>query len=285
MDFNHFLFRPFKKRRVMHTHNQALRKCCGCIHLRVGSAMACVIWMGLSLYFTIVSFQRQTFYSYLSDAPLIIFGVANLLLALVSFAALFAVYLDHWSHIRTAQHSIFICLFIVLVDGLINVILFITQRDDYIFWCINAGQGGFESIVNITEVNVRHDFYNCSRTWEDELKFGLLAIFMMIGFYVYWAMCFRSYRIKKAIIVSTMVGAPVDHVAIPSMPGGGGPPPPHLGGPHPHPPPMMPGGGMPMQPMGPGGPGGRNIIVLNNSKPSSKENNNKKSSPPPPYDS
>lgn len=101
---------------------------------------------------------------------------------------------------------------------------------------------------------------------------------------VYWAMCFRSYRIKKAIILSSILGAPVDHVAMPHR---GGPPPHHHhhhGPPPPGvPPPMMPGGSgaMPMHGMGPSG---RNIIVLNNSKPSHKDSS-KKVSPPPPYDS
>ncbi|KAI7857580.1 hypothetical protein BDC45DRAFT_16980 [Circinella umbellata] len=182
MDF--YLFRPYKKRRVMHTQHQALRKCCGCIHLRVGSALACVIWVGLSLYFSIVSFQTYSpFYSHLSSSPLIVFGVANLLLAIVSLLALGALYLDLLDYIRTAQHAIIVCLFIVLVDGLINVILFIVQRDDYISWCTDIGSDGLQPAVGDTRIRTEDDFYNCSRTWEDELKFGLMAILMMIGFY------------------------------------------------------------------------------------------------------
>ncbi|KAI9489291.1 hypothetical protein BDB00DRAFT_843740 [Zychaea mexicana] len=280
MDF--YLFRPYQKRRVTHTTNQALRKCCGCIHLRVGSAIACVIWVGLSLYFAIISFQDSSpFFSRLAHAPLIVFGVANLLFAIVALLALGALYRDLLGYIRTAQHAIVICIFIVLVDGFINTILFITQRGDYINWCISGGSRDFQPVIGDTSspISVERDFYNCSRTWEDELKFGLLSIFMMIGFYVYWAMCFRSYRIKKAIILSSMVGAPVDHVALPSRTGAGGPQPP-LGPPHPS---RMPhggvGGGMPMQRMGPNG--RPNIIVLNNSKPSCKETSSKTPSPPP----
>ena len=76
------------------------------------------------------------------------------------------------------------CLFIVLVDGLINAILFIVQRDDYIDWCTNIGLDGLQPAVGDTKIRTEDDFYNCSRTWEDELKFGLMAILMMIGFYV-----------------------------------------------------------------------------------------------------
>ncbi|KAI8145983.1 hypothetical protein BJV82DRAFT_31328 [Fennellomyces sp. T-0311] len=275
MDF--YLFRPYKKRKITHTSSQALRKCCGCIHLRVGSAIACVIWAGLSLYFAIISFQSKSpFYSYLTQAPLLVYGVANLLFSVVALLALGALYLDVWEYIRTAQHAIFTCIFIVLVDGVINVILFITERGEYIKWCVSGGSNNLQPVVDNTAVNVEHDFYNCSRTWEDELKFGLLSILMMIGFYIYWAMCFRSYRIKKAIILSSMVGAPIERHAVQSMAGGPGGPPPL--GPHP---PMMGGAAMPMQRMGANG--RPNIIVLNNQKPSGKDK--APSPPPPPYGS
>lgn len=78
--------------------------------------------------------------------------------------------------------------FIVLVDGFINVILFITNHDNYINWCINSTstelEGGLSNATTNAIVNLDQDFYNCHRTWEDELKFGLLATLMMIGFYV-----------------------------------------------------------------------------------------------------
>lgn len=85
----------------------------------------------------------------------------------------------------------FVGVFIVLVDGFVNVILFITQRDDYVTDCIGSASVQLNSTITnsnnntLTSVTTRlnQDIYNCHRTWEDELKFGLLSIIMMIGFY------------------------------------------------------------------------------------------------------
>ena len=131
-----FLLRPFRRTKIVHTRSQALRKCCGCIHLRVGCALACVFWavsligsflayishlekfiVGILIvsYIGLVStiqsyvniiFQHESslheftyfptiaFFSYMSsNAPFIIFGIANMILAIVSLFGLLALYL------------------------------------------------------------------------------------------------------------------------------------------------------------------------------------------------
>lgn len=134
-----FLLRPFRRTKIVHTRSQALRKCCGCIHLRVGCALSCVFW-AVSLYIrlsfsshlekhltvgifivsysSLVSaiqsyvnisiiptyiistshrllfFPTTAFFSYMpSSAPFIIFGIANMILAIVSLFGLLALYL------------------------------------------------------------------------------------------------------------------------------------------------------------------------------------------------
>lgn len=80
--------------------------------------------------------------------------------------------------------------FVILVDTLVNVIIFIVIQDDYKTWCIGSSSGalqtGVESALNsnATNINFSADFYNCQRTWEDELKFGMLSLIMMLIFYV-----------------------------------------------------------------------------------------------------
>jgi hypothetical protein len=80
--------------------------------------------------------------------------------------------------------------FVILVDTLVNVIIFIVIQDDYKSWCIGSSSGalqtGVESALNsnATNINFSADFYNCQRTWEDELKFGMLSLIMMMIFYV-----------------------------------------------------------------------------------------------------
>ncbi|ORY97912.1 hypothetical protein BCR43DRAFT_490545 [Syncephalastrum racemosum] len=268
MDF--YLFQPHRKTRVSHTGHQALRKCCGCIHLRVGSAIACIVWAALSFYFAITSFQSKSpFYSHLDTAAILVFGVCNLIHAVISLGCLGALYLDRWEFIRSASHSVFVGVFLVLVDGLINAILFITRRSEYTQWCIDSTSNQLGNSINNTSLASSQDFYNCNRTWQDELKFGLMAILMMIAFYVYWALCFYSYYIKKYCILLRM------GVFDPMMP----PPPMPPGMMPPVPPPGVPpgmGGMMPPPPPGPPMPGGRrNIIVLNNEKPSNKKTKQK----------
>lgn len=139
---DYYLFQPYRKPRVNHTANQSLRKCCGCIHLRFGSAVACVIWaVSNSASYTDVAhfhfsfakpvtlkkrvyrctlqaylskalvvskrkrerevkkanksltFRYTAFYSFLSQAPLLVFGVTNLILSVVAVGGLVALYL------------------------------------------------------------------------------------------------------------------------------------------------------------------------------------------------
>jgi hypothetical protein len=78
----------------------------------------------------------------------------------------------------------------------VNTILFIVRRDGYVQWCINSISANLDStlfhdqqiplIVNGTQnFNTgMADFYNCNRTWEDELKFSVLSTIVMIFVYV-----------------------------------------------------------------------------------------------------
>ncbi|KAI7881253.1 hypothetical protein K492DRAFT_206956 [Lichtheimia hyalospora FSU 10163] len=271
-----FLLRPFRRTKIVHTRSQALRKCCGCIHLRVGCALACVFWAAFSLYLTSVSFQPASpFFSYMSsNAPFIIFGIANMILAIVSLFGLLALYLDVYNYILTVSHGVVVGTAIVIIDAIINTILFITMRGDYINWCIDSASGRFIDATHTGDLNTmaqQQDFYNCDRSWQDELKFGVLAL-MMIG---YWAMCFRSFRIKRAVYLSHIMGVSIDprHVPPPMGPPMGGPMGPMRGVPPPPPPPP------PM--MDPRSAGHPHVIVLNNIKSSSHTKND--SPPPPPY--
>ncbi|KAI7875104.1 hypothetical protein K492DRAFT_168470 [Lichtheimia hyalospora FSU 10163] len=277
----------FQHPKFVHTKHQSLRKCCGCVHLRVGAGITCAFWAGLSLYFAVISFQNSSpFYSYMEQAALVVYGVVNLVLAMIGMLGLGAVYLDVYSYVRTTSHVIMVAVAAVLVDSLINAIIFMTLRSSYNAWCIDNASNRFHTAVNSTAADMLdQDFYNCDRAWQDELKFGLLSFMMMTTFYasVYWAACFRSYRIKKAIRLSQIMGIPIDHhVPLPQHQmsqiqggpllddpnmimarGGGGvgaPPPPTganvTGMNTAPPPPPPPGGNRP------------NIIVLNNERPS-----------------
>ncbi|KAI7883632.1 hypothetical protein K492DRAFT_205293 [Lichtheimia hyalospora FSU 10163] len=239
---------PQFRNRFIHTRYQALRKCCGCIHLRVGAGISCLIWMGLSMYFAILSFQNKS-----RNAPLIVYGVVNLLLALNGFFGMLALFRNRWFYVRLFSHATWTVLFMVLVDGFANAIYFITQRDQFMSWCINSAADTLNNAANVTGTSLRgNDYYNCDRLFQAEIKFGLFSTVLMIVLYVYWGACIYSFSHKQGASAVTGQRLAAEMGMMPP-PGTAGVPPP------------------PMHPIGGGGPGRSNIIVLNNEKPQSKK--------------
>ncbi|KAI8068629.1 hypothetical protein BC940DRAFT_298649 [Gongronella butleri] len=197
-------FRLGTKRRYLHTTSPVLRKCCGCIHLRAGSMITCFVWMGLSMYFAVVSFQHKSpFFSYMSDAGILVFGTCNLFFAIMAGYAAFTLFHNQFRYIEQVALWMLLAVAIVLIDTTVNVVIFIVIRSDYEAWCVGSAyqylEQGVEVALNTNNTNINFftDFYNCNRTWEDELKFSILCCVMMIVFYIYWAICFYSYSMKK----------------------------------------------------------------------------------------
>ncbi|KAI9029588.1 hypothetical protein CLU79DRAFT_696184 [Phycomyces nitens] len=182
----------YRPQRQAHIRYPSLVKCCGCIHLRTGAGFAGLVWAGLSMYFAVLSFQNKSpFYSYLLQAPLLVFGVANLILSCVGLGLLFAVYVNRWHAIRTASSAVFVSTFMVAGDAIANAILFIATKPSYIDWCISSSSGPLDNGVNnalngtlTTSFGFQAaDYYNCSKTWENELKFGILSTIMLTTLY------------------------------------------------------------------------------------------------------
>ncbi|KAG2217500.1 hypothetical protein INT45_012618 [Circinella minor] len=182
---------PHIKNQFVHTKHQALRKCCGCIHLRVGATLSCLVWIGLSLYFSILSFQEYSpFFSYMDSGPLYVFAVASLVLVIVGFVGLFVLFRNRWEYIRLFSRLLWTALLFFLIDGLANACYFITQRESFMTWCIKmtgenlAGQVAQKNRTLVEEFDyIGYDYYNCQRLYEDESKFGLISIFLMIVLY------------------------------------------------------------------------------------------------------
>ncbi|KAG0169313.1 hypothetical protein DFQ28_001150 [Apophysomyces sp. BC1034] len=165
-------------------------------------------------------------------------------------------------YIRTLSHAIWVSIFLVLVDGFINVILFITVRGDYQDWCVASASTTINNNVQSSFPNssvpfnfARSDFYNCDKLWQDEFKFSFIAILLMIVLYVYWAACIHSLSHKMYCVELTKMrlasgdyqGGPMGPAPVMGMP------------PNPIPPVVPP----PPPPMA----NRPNIIVLNNEKP------------------
>ncbi|ORX44964.1 hypothetical protein DM01DRAFT_1386759 [Hesseltinella vesiculosa] len=197
-------FRLGSRRRYLHTYSPVLRKCCGCIHLRAGAMIMCFVWMGLSMYFAAISFQHKSpFFSFMSDAAMLIFGTINLFFACLAGYAAFTIFHNQIYFIQQVTIWVTLGVLTVVIDTIVNVVIFIVIRSSYLDWCIGSAYESLEQGVsqalgnNTTNINFFTDFYNCDRTWEDELKFAILCAVMMTLFYGYWALCFYSYYRKK----------------------------------------------------------------------------------------
>lgn len=244
-------------------------KCCGCISLRFGGWMICLIWAAFSMYLAVLSFQNSSlFYSYLPQAAITVYGVVNLILSLVSVGGLIILIVDVGRHVRTFSHAIFVCVFLVLVDGFINIILFITNQSNFNNWCVTTSSQTIIQNVNASGANTtlsgfdftNGDFYNCHNLWQDELKFGIIFYILMFAFYVYWALCIYSFSLVRR---SYHTSADLRDANIPMGPGGAVAMPP---------PAMINNGGV----AGAGPfPNDRSVIVLNNHKPRSKSTKKK----------
>ncbi|KAI9033983.1 hypothetical protein CLU79DRAFT_830331 [Phycomyces nitens] len=200
------LFRPHSQRRYVQSNQRALKKCCGCIHLRTGACISCVLWAGFSLYFAILSFQNKSpFFSYLPNGPIMAYGITNLVLALVSLWGLFAIFYDEPNFLRPFSHATWVGVMAVLIDGFVNVIIFITIHSDYQYWCIIDSGNSLITKFNAASITLTIpteirtlDLYNCGKLWDNEVKFSFIVNVFMIVIYVYWAACIHSLSHKRA---------------------------------------------------------------------------------------
>lgn len=89
-------------------------------------------------------------------------------------------------YVKGLSHAILVSVFIVLVDSFINVILFITNKEDYYNWCIRTASNALLSSLNTSTIQIdgSRDYYNCHNLWQDELKFGIIFYILMFAFYV-----------------------------------------------------------------------------------------------------
>lgn len=81
----------------------------------------------------------------------------------------------------------------------INTILFIVQKDTYVEWCITTASSPLNNqLLSANQGEQQQfnfaikDFYNCNRTWEDELKFTILCAALIIVLYVSHTLFFMS---------------------------------------------------------------------------------------------
>ncbi|ORX60480.1 hypothetical protein DM01DRAFT_1404739 [Hesseltinella vesiculosa] len=195
---------PHERKRVIHGLHSYTRKWCACMSLRGGSTLSCLIWMALNLYPCILAFQgRSPIFSHIDSTALTIQGVVCLIFTLIAAYCLFALFVNQPGMLGVAHRSMWCIVVVFLVDFFVNIVLYGVQQDQFQDWCVgksrsaisNEIQGNASTIV-FTPHYGGSDLYNCTRLWQDEVKFSVI-IFLMVSFcYVYWATCLWSYEQK-----------------------------------------------------------------------------------------
>lgn len=90
----------------------------------------------------------------------------------------------------------------LITDMVINIIIFIVKRPQYVQWCIDANSNQLNAVLQDTQISTApiggfdttvNDFYNCNRSWEDELKFSILSWVLLTTVYVSFIILNASY--------------------------------------------------------------------------------------------
>ncbi|KAF7720869.1 hypothetical protein EC973_005890 [Apophysomyces ossiformis] len=101
----------------------------------------------------------------------------------------------------------------VLIDNLVNFVLFSVNQPAFQNWCIQLSFHDFEndfrqSNHSSTSVNPNIDYYNCDRLFQDEVKWSLVCVAVMFLVYIHWTLVITSfvggafYRVPPPMIAS-----------------------------------------------------------------------------------
>ncbi|KAI8062170.1 hypothetical protein BC940DRAFT_309308, partial [Gongronella butleri] len=187
------------------------RKFCGIMSLRAGCACACLVWIGIGLYGSILAFQyKSPIFSYISSGALIAQGVICLLLVIAAGVALAGLYGESMVILNHAHRYIWLMVIAFLIDFLVTIVIFGIEQQDNSNWCYDesynhvddqAAANGNTTVVTYT-VPGNVDFYNCSKIWQDELKFAIALMVIFLIFFVCSSLCpppdvYRSSKEKQ----------------------------------------------------------------------------------------
>ncbi|KAL0079971.1 hypothetical protein F4703DRAFT_1871935 [Phycomyces blakesleeanus] len=200
--------------RMIHAKHAYTRKFCGCMSLRGGSGLACVFWLGINLYFSVLSFQyRSPLFSYLNHTALLIQAIICLIFAFASLIGLFSLFVNKPAVLRQSHRFIWMINILFIIDLFVNIILFGVQWPQFSSWCVSRSREILDDTITVDYSNgdnftatylpnvVGSDLYNCNKLWQDELKFGISIYVMIVLCYIYWALCLWSYTQKQMIVL------------------------------------------------------------------------------------
>ncbi|KAI9347852.1 hypothetical protein BD770DRAFT_166632 [Pilaira anomala] len=199
---------------------------CGCLDISYGGPIVCFFWMLVNMYGCVLSFRNKSpVYSYLNHACLVIQGVVCLLFALSAFLSMYSFSSNRIGPLTRSHRWTWTFVILFLIVYFINMIVFGVQRPQFLDWCIDKSRkmevnslvikNDMEHTIgglNVTEVSsfvflpIREgsDLYNCTRLWEDEVKFSVVTFVILFALYVHFAFCFwyhtQERRIEEEII-------------------------------------------------------------------------------------
>ncbi|KAI7861770.1 hypothetical protein BDF14DRAFT_1864423 [Spinellus fusiger] len=176
-------------------------RCCGCIDSRLGSIIVCFLWAGFSFYLAVLAFMGMSpFFSHLDTTPLIVFGVINLVFGLVSLVSFIVLIIrsPYFAPKKSLAYAVTLSASAVLIDLLVNFVLFCVNQATFQTWCIQDSYQRFQADFKLTTHQEMADYstvdiYNCSRLYQDEMKWSLLAVVCLYVIYIYWIVVIVSY--------------------------------------------------------------------------------------------
>ncbi|SAM04152.1 hypothetical protein [Absidia glauca] len=182
-------------------------RCCGCFPNWFGSLLGCLIMSGFSFYFGVLSFmQKSPFYSKLETAPLIVFGVVNILFGLITLFTFIMIVISHRVFDRHLVYVLGLSAAAVVLDTLSNFIYFVANQKTFQQWCISDGLAQIQSDSNMdAALPIVSDYYNCQRLFNDEVKWSLLCVILMFLLYTHWTVFIATFIGKVFIPMDPML--------------------------------------------------------------------------------
>jgi hypothetical protein len=112
--------------------------------------------------------------------------------------------------LRRSHRLTWISVILFLIDYFVNMVIFCVQRGPFTDWCLSKSRADTivelimqpydtaiftsqnitngihtsQQVTGFTAIHPGSDLYNCSRLWEDEIKFSVVVFVIMFALYV-----------------------------------------------------------------------------------------------------
>lgn len=143
---------------------------------------------------------------------LIVFGVINLLFGCITLAGfvIILVLTPRYVRVRMMVYIIGIGVVMVLVDMLVNFILFAANQDSFQSWCIDHSKMVVQNSLQQSNLNLPSDtdYYNCDRLFANQMKWSLLSVFAMFLVYIHWMLVITAFAGTSFFLLPPRVAAP-----------------------------------------------------------------------------